>query len=213
MARRHVVQPGDCIASIAFESGLLPERVWEHADNRALRERRGDMHLLCVGDVVFVPDRAQRTVTVATGATHRFRRHAVPERLRLRFVDDEDRPRAGLRYELAVGERRSAGSTDSDGALLEWIPPDARSAMLTLHGTGGDEKYEVEIGSLGSASELDGVRARLCNLGYDCGDETGDQLGPLTTHGLRAFQADQDVAVTGTLDDATRAALLRAHGS
>jgi hypothetical protein len=208
-----VVKPGDCVSSIAFEHGVLPERVWDRPENRALRDQRADMHVLLPGDVVFVPDREARVEHRPTGATHRFRRRAVPDRLRVRFVDDEDRPRAGVRYELIVGEQSSVGRTDGDGLVLEWIPPSAKSAKLILHGERRDEEYELDVGFLDPVTTLAGVRDRLRNLGYDCGDEQGDAQGPITERRLREFQEAQRLGVTGIADGDTRAALTRVHGS
>ena len=209
---RHTVKAGDCIASIAFENGLLPERIWDSSENQALREKRSDMHILLPGDVVFVPAIAAREVTARTGAVHSFRRRAVPERLRVRFLDVNDRPRAGVPYELSVDGVLSRGETDGDGVVLEWIQPSARAARLTLCCEDGDEDYDLEIGHLDPIEEPDGLRARLANLGYPCDDETGP-LGPATQRRVREFQDDHHLEGTGSVDDATRAAIVRAHGS
>jgi hypothetical protein len=74
MATWHVVGEGDFVASVACAHGLLPETVWNHPENAALREQRESMYVLCAGDRVFIPDRVVVARRARTGARHVFRR-------------------------------------------------------------------------------------------------------------------------------------------
>ncbi|MFC1792330.1 peptidoglycan-binding protein, partial [Planctomycetota bacterium] len=75
----------------------------------------------------------------------------------------------------------------------------------------GDE-FDLELGHMNPVSETSGVKARLHNLGYDCGpvDETMDEK---TVEAIKAFQQDVGLSTSGELDQATRDALVREHGS
>jgi hypothetical protein len=196
------VQQGDCISSISFAHGFDPRAVWDHPQNAELRTLRGSPNVLLPGDMVFVPDRQPKTVAVTTGRQHRFRRQGVPEVLRLQFLDAEGQARAGLPYTLSIGELRRQGTTGTDGALKEPIPPDARLARIAL-GEGEEEQiFEIRLGELDPASEVTGFQARLNSLGYACGEEDGT-VGSHTRIALADFQRDHEIEVTGEPDKAT----------
>ena len=68
--------------------------------------------------------------------------------------------------------------------------------------------------------EPSGVRKRLRHLGYHCDplrpegpDSPEEALAALDRSAIQAFQQDHQIAPTGEIDDATRAALVEAHGS
>lgn len=209
MSRRHTVQPGEGISRIAELYGFAPETIWTCPENRELSERRSDPNVLVPGDVVFIPDKMPRTVSVKTGKVHRFRRVEVPPRLVLRLVES-GRPRAGLGFRLVLDDGRTLqGSTDGDGILRTYVPSAARSARLYL----ADEPVSIEVtfGELQPVSEIRGVQQRLRNLGFDIGDE--EAFGPGTRSALRAFQLRAGLQETGELDDATRESLARYHDS
>lgn len=203
MPIRHTVRPGECLASIAFERGLLPATVWNHPDNESLRDAR-DEFVLQPGDVLVVPDTRTKSASVATDATHRFRRRAVPERLRLR-LHDATGPRAHVPYQLTACGLVARGQTDADGLLDTWIPPACPAARLVF---GDGRVLHLELGHLDPADTDRGARARLRNLGYLRGVED-DRRAALA---LAAFQQTQGLESTGRLDDATCAALVEAHG-
>ena len=75
-----------------------------------------------------------------------------------------DRPRANLKYTLVLENgQHIAGTTDGNGFLEEFVPPQCPSARLIIS---SDEEYDVEIGSLNPVETESGVRQRLRNLGY-----------------------------------------------
>lgn len=41
MPRRHNVKLGDCLSSIAFNTGFFADTLWQHPDNRQLRAKPG----------------------------------------------------------------------------------------------------------------------------------------------------------------------------
>jgi hypothetical protein len=206
MAIRHVVQQGDCIASIAFEHGFFPDTIWMHHENDELRKARLDPNVLLPGDEVFVPDKRVDVVKRATDARHVFRRRGVPEVLRIQLLR-HGKPRKHTSYSLEIDGVVEQGMTDDDGVVGASIPPAARRGVLTLTDTG--ESFDLDLGGLDPVTELTGVQGRLRNLGLYRGPIDG-VLGAQTERALRRFQElEPDLEPSGALDDATRDALER----
>jgi Putative peptidoglycan binding domain len=202
MAREHRVREGDCISSIAFESGFFPDTVWKHPENAALRDKRADPNVLAPGDQVFVPDLRPSAAAGATGRRHCFRRLGVPEHLRLTLAS-YGKPRANARYRLEIDGAPRRGVTDAEGRIDVPIPPNARRAVLVV----GEDRYELTLGGVDPLNEDAGTRHRLENLGYLTATVTDLAVA------IARFQADHRLPSTGKLDDATRAELGEAHGS
>src|SRR4051794_12016743 len=101
MTIRHVVKPGDSVIQLSDEHGFYAMTIWNHADNAALKRRRADMNILLAGDVVVIPDKRGKTVEVATGRRHTFRRRGVPAIYRVQLIE-YGKPLAELPYRLIV---------------------------------------------------------------------------------------------------------------
>jgi hypothetical protein len=203
----YTVQQGDCIASIAYERGLLWKTIWDYPQNAKLKEKRKDPNILYEGDIVFVPDKEDKEESCATEQKHSFRRKGVPEKLRLKLMAG-DEPVANENYVIDVDGKVKSGTTDREGNLEESIPPNAKRAKFWL----GAEKqeHEIDLGHLDPVDEITGVQARLNNLGFACGKVDGIK-GPKTAAALRRFQKKHGLEETGEVDDQTRKALVRAH--
>ena len=201
-----IVAEGDCISSIAAATGHFPDTIWNDDANRELREKRTDPNVLLRGDIVVVPPLRPGKVACATGQLHRFRRKGIPEKLKLRLLDEDDAPRAGLEYRLVIGEAELSGVTDGDGYIEQWVPNDAKGATLMI----GAEEFDLAVGSLDPVESPTGLAARLENLGYlDATDAT--EL--VVAAALRGFQAHEGLDLTGIADSATTAKLVERHGS
>lgn len=207
MPQDHPVARGEGLSSIAETYGFSPDRIWNDAANAGLRRVRPDPEILAEGDVVVVPDRAAREVAARTGRRHTYRRVGVPALFSLKLMAGSS-PRAGEPYVLEVGDRRFEGTTDENGVIRHYVPPSARTALLTLGEAG--ERFDVEIGGMDPLSELSGVQKRLSNLGFACGEPDG-VLNAATAAALRQFQASRGLEPSGAPDDATLRALARAH--
>ena len=208
MPKQHTVVQGESIISIAEVHGFFAETLWDHPANAALRELRQYRNVLAPGDVVTIPDKVEKSLPVTTGRSHVFRRRGVPALLRLRLLDEEQ-PRAGLVYRLVVGGREQRGVTDDDGVLEKYVPTSAREGVLLL-GDDDDEVIQLKLGELDPVSEISGIQARLNNLGFACGELSGE-LDDATREALRDLQRRFDLAVTGEPDPATRARLFALH--
>ncbi|WP_437600947.1 peptidoglycan-binding domain-containing protein [Sorangium sp. So ce590] len=206
-----VVGARDCLSSIAFEHGHSWRTLWDHPDNAALRAARTSAHVLRQGDRVVVPERRPKEEEAATGKRHTFRRKGVPEQLRIRFGTPEF-PRAGVPYVLTIDGDPLPGKTDANGELVCFLRPNARDAELVLRPEDApEEHYAVGLRELDPIDTVRGLKHRLRNLGY-LGGSTGDDLDPATIGAMHDFQARSGLPRTDAPDDATRAALLSAHG-
>ncbi|HET9959411.1 MAG TPA: peptidoglycan-binding domain-containing protein [Polyangiaceae bacterium] len=124
-----------------------------------------------------------------------------------------DEPRANVKYVVELDEVRISGVTDGDGVLECDIPTKARSGRLILApGTPDETVLPLNLGHLDPIDTVSGVKQRLANLCFDCGDRS-DEETPGFASALRAFQTKQGLAPTGQLTSETRHALQTAHGS
>ena len=125
----------------------------------------------------------------------------------------EDEARKELAYKLFVDGETIEGTTDGDGYVDCEIPPKASVGRLVLApGTPDETEVRVQLGHLDPVDEVSGVKQRLRNLCFDCGDH-GDEETPELGAALRAFQSKHGLEPTGELDDKTRAELKKAHGT
>jgi hypothetical protein len=208
----HRVQQGECLASIGALYGIPWQRIWDHPDNEELKQRRKSPHVLLPGDTLHVPDKAEKTIDMQTGAAHKIkvRRPTVPLRLLLQKGNGD--PLAGKRYRLEVGVLIREGQTADDGLVEEEIPADAEAGSLTLwlddREDGPTRVIPLRIGHLDPAESKSGLEARLKNLGYSV---------PEDDHGRRkalaAFQKAHDLEAHGDLDDNTKTKLFDLHGA
>lgn len=203
MPTDHVVKAGDCFLSIADRYGFFPETLWNHAENRELKQERKDPNVLQVGDVVHVPDLTLNEESKADKKRHRFRRKGVPGKLKIRILDDWE-PRKNAKYRLVIDGAIIEGQTDGDGFVEEDLPPDASQGELILdRDDGGTDHYRFNFGTVHPIHTDEGVKHRLQNLGYDI-----DEMPEAIT----GFQRDQELDETGAANDETRSKLQEVFG-
>jgi len=208
---QHIVQQGESIISLSKQYGIPARKIWDHPDNRPLRERGRKVSILFPGDTVTIPDRENKQVEGATERRHRFRSLGRGSWLRLRFLRRGE-PRAGESYRLIVDGREYRGTLDDEGKLEVRVPADARGGTIFLGDPQKPERLEVRVGHLDPLQESAGVQERLRNLGLFRG-ENDSASGPRMQAALRRFQARNGLELTGELDEATRTKLIEIHGS
>ncbi|KYG08864.1 hypothetical protein BE21_21160 [Sorangium cellulosum] len=217
VARVHVVRPGDCIESIAAALGCAWRNLWEHDDNRDLRERRQNPNLLAPGDILRAPNSLRpRPLSITPGGTHRYRARVPLTTVRLRLVRDHAsdggdaviRPLANVAFCLSAGGRTVEGSTDGDGNLEARVPAAARHATLLL-APGSDDEHRVDIavGHLDPIDEPSGVAQRLENFGLLSGPRTETTI----RRALASFQAEHGLGGDGAPTPETLAKLREIH--
>ena len=205
----YTVRQGDTTASIAYEAGFLWETIWNHGNNAELKRQRGNPNVLYPGDVLFVPELQPKEEAGATEQRHRFRRRGVPEKLRIRLLDENDEPRSGLPYVLEIDGGLFEGTTNDEGVIEHPISPAARGGRLTV-GESGEERYRLNLGHLDPIQEITGVQGRLRNLGMYLGEVNGE-MTPETVEAIREFQRHRNLEENGALDDETRRQLADLH--
>jgi len=210
MAEDYSVQDGDCISSIAYSFGFLPETIWNLPENADLKLLRKDLNVLMPGDTVHIPDLTVQDFPRPTDQLHKFVLHGTVEKLCLRLLDINQKPRVNLDYTLVVDGRRRKGRTDGEGKLTESILPNAKDGKL-LVGTDGAEVITLQLGQLNPVADITGVKARLSNLGYYQGT-IDTNVDDQTAQAISEYQTKQGLPVTGTADDATQSQLLQDHG-
>lgn len=203
MPLKHTVQQGESVISLSDEYGLFANTVWNDPANAELKNDRKDMNVLMPGDILHIPDIREGKVEKLTGVRHVFRRKGIPAIYRLQVFDIEE-PRANQQYRLTIDGKLYEGTTDEQGILEEYVPATSKEGELII----GDDEFKllIEFGYMDPITEIVGVQKRLNNLGFICGEPTGE-LDDSTRGALLAFQKRFHLELTGEPDDTTLAEL------
>ncbi|MCL4221618.1 MAG: peptidoglycan-binding protein [Phycisphaerales bacterium] len=199
----HVVRHGECLLSISDRYGFFPETLWNHADNRQLKQQREDPNVLQAGDVVHIPDLNRKEESKPDKQRHRFRRKGVPGKLRIRLLDN-GQPRAHVPYRLVIDGHIIEAQTDGDGFVEQDLPASASQGELIVdRDDGGTDHYHFNFGTVDPIDTEAGQRHRLHDLGYDTTEHP---------EAIRAFQRDHDLEPSGQADDQTLSKLQEIFG-
>lgn len=208
----YVVKQGDYLAKIAHAHGFDPDTVWNDPKNAELKETRAP-NLLHPGDILYVPAREPQWLPLHQGTNNVYVAKVPQTKVRLVF-NDFDKPRANEPYRvLGLGEPKE-GTTDGEGAVEIQVPVHIREVQIHFPQT--QVTYPVHIGDMDPIDESTGVRKRLGHLGYYQEPSPGAGQNDAEENeraAIFAFQRDNALPTTGTLDDATKAKLLEKHGS
>jgi len=204
---RITVGDGDSIPSIAHAVGHFWETLWNHPENAELKGKRKNPNILAPGDEVFTPPLRLKDFSCATDARHSFVRKGVPLKLKMQlFLLGE--PRRNEPYTLILDDKIIRGTTDGDGNLEHFVKPDSKGGVIKLNG--GKEEYPVRVGYLNPVDNISGIKQRLNNLGFYCGNESEDEDEQFS-QALVQFQGENGLKQTGELDDATRGKIESLH--
>jgi len=208
MPKTHVVQAGECLASIAKANNFRSwKTIYYAAENKGLRDKRPNPNVLYEGDEVVIPDFGGKSHDRPADEKHSFTVQTPRWVLRLCMQDEEGNGIGGEPYELArPGFFPIKGKTAPDGMIEEELPADTRALTLKFMG----EEFQVQIGMLDPVSRAKGVQARLNNLGFNAGAVDGI-VGKNTSRAIYAFQLSEGLDATGKIDDETLKRLLFKH--
>lgn len=214
MPKPYQVKQGDTLLSIAEAFGFRTwEGIWNHESNARLRETRQDPQVLAPGDVVNIPEKKPKSVKVATLQKHTFKAKVIKSVFRTAVVDETGKPLANKRYSVTVGEKKKSGTTDEKGMVELEVPPVAADGLLEVDlgdASGKKLRFNLKVGHLDPIEKTAGVKARLTNLGFLCG-EVNDAADDALKTALRNFQIVHKLAVTGEADAETKRVLLQRH--
>ena len=204
--KSHRVVQGECINSIAAQTGHLPDMIWHYPGNAKLRAKRGDPDVLQPGDALVIPERDPGFYDAATERRHCYRRKGIPAYLHFQIqVPGEGVD--GEAYEFDDGQRLTSGTIGGDAKIDLRVDPRIRRARLRLLG----RWFEIELGGLDPLDSVEGQQARLNQLGFEAGPVDG-KYGPKTTSAMRAYQAARGIEQTGMPTQATLDRLKRDFG-
>lgn len=209
MGKPYIIKQGECLASIAADFGFRRwQTIYDHADNEELRNTRPNPNIMFPGDTIIIPDKRPRKEKLAVNAKHKITLETSKWRLKLALRDTDGEPVAEEEFTLR-GPRLPLieGKTDSEGVIDIIINPQSSQAVLSIRGN----RLDLAIGGLDPASRIEGIQARLNNLGYPAGPVDGVS-GRRTRAALRAYQEGRpELTASGELDDDTRRSLLEEH--
>lgn len=218
--RALLVRQGDHLAALAARHGFDADGVWNHEENRELREQRGDGRVLAAGDVLHVPEAEGQDLPYSAKSTNRYRATVEMTQLRFRLRRGGAQVLANEPYRVTGMHQPIEGSSDGDGQVEIEVPAHQRELYLELPDRG--EVMAIGVGQLEPIEERRGLRSRLTNLGYlipmemihpiGAWAQGGEEIERETAEALRAFQHDHELEPSGELNDETRRALLDAHG-
>lgn len=214
--RPHVVRQGEYLTKLAHTLCFDASAVWNDPQNAALRARRKNPEILCPGDVLMVPEPAPRKpLSLAVGSHNAFKAKVPTVRVAV-VVKEGGEPLADEPCMIDGLGPRVPAKSDGEGRVEIEVPLHVREVRLIFYKRA--LVVPVGVGELDPVEEPSGVRQRLEHLGY-----YGIVLGPakraaptpepeLDAEALRGFQRAHSLPDTGVADEATRAALVAAHG-
>jgi hypothetical protein len=215
MAEMHTITQGEHLAGVAAENGFLDYTiVWDHPDNAALRQQRGNPNVLLPGDRVYIPDKTQGPENGNTSQRHKFVVDYKQLRLRLHLEDSYEKPVANALCAVTLDDRTIQIVTDENGKLELPISPETKRCTLRISGSQtpfADETMAVNLGHLDPEDSLSGQLSRLNNLGYFPG-VSGNSDAPEFVSAVQEFQCDQGLIIDGKLGPVTQAKLKQVHG-
>ena len=157
MAKQRVGE-NESTSSLAKRHGFYWKTIWEHGENAELRQKRKDPNVLAADDQIFIPKLEQKKVSVGTESEHVFVRKGEPTEIKMQLLELGE-PRKNAPYIFVVNGVSKNGQTDGEGILKQFVPGDAKKAMLYFKD--GAEEHKLRIGSLDPTDLASGIVQRL----------------------------------------------------
>lgn len=128
-------------------------------------------------------------------------------------IQDRFGPAADEPFVLTIGgvAGKITGRTDSQGVVSAQIPRSARRGRLEVGEDLSRISFSLEFNDLPSVDTAAGQKRRLLHLGFASAATAGANAQYLIA-AARAFQKAHGLPVDGEMNEASRSALLRAHG-
>ena len=211
----HIVRAGECLSELAYRRATSAKAVWTHPKNAELRAARPNPEVLAPGDLIWLPaEPSQSAFDVWPGMTLNAFATIPTRTIAIRLIDEDGTPVANEGFRVAGGKALPPAMTDEAGHALFEVPLTTREAVLILPSR--HMQLVVKPGRLDPLCTLAGAVGRLQNLGYGAHDLdalSSAEREEYATFVLAWFQREQGLPATGTLDEATRAALSSRGGN
>ena len=215
MMKPYVIKQGEYLTKLSHTRGFSADEVWNHADNADLKQARENPNMLRAGDVLFIPDEPTKPLALTAETENKYVAK-VPTVTVSVVLDEDDEPLADVTYRLeGLGDEQEYTS-DGEGRITFEAPVNVREVVIHL--VDKDMRLRVGVGDLDPADTPSGARMRLTALGFYGGRVQGEDAyvahdDATLAAATQAFQQAQGLDASGELDDATRNALVAAHGS
>ena len=210
MAENYQVKQGDCIASVAFEKGFFPDTIWNHPENKDLKNSRKDMNVLLPGDVVYIPDKRVKEISEPTNQVYKYKLKGVPANLILVLHYGGD-PIIEESYTLDIDGKKSEGKTDKEGKVRIPIYPNAKKGKLVVGEGERQIEYALDLGVLDPLDNVLGFKQRLLNLGYKVG-KLDEKVTVEFKEAIKCFEADNHLDQTGEMSGTNEQKLKEVFG-
>jgi hypothetical protein len=206
-----MVADGEHLSCIAEENGFGSfERIFDAEENSELKEIRPNAHQLVVGDIFILPDKQVEVRAAPLDQTTLISIKKQELFVRLKVLDYLGEPIANEAGVLRLRTKELPVTTDADGFFQVAVPRSTRRAELTIAGL----TFQLRVGALQPSSEVEGVRARLMNLGCWAGQSEPEDIGNEGEFslGIELFQEDAGLPVDGKISDDLATKLVESHG-
>ncbi|MEM9691445.1 MAG: hypothetical protein AAGA56_02780 [Myxococcota bacterium] len=213
-ARPYVIQPGDTLRRVAMLHDLDPTSIWGHEKNAELAEER-DPEMLAPGEILFIPEPEDPTLTVTAETSNQFSAETPTIRVYIKFEGEEGPLKEEAYVVNGIGEDPIEGTLDDEGLLDITVPLLLRYFHIEFPER--DITHEVAVGFLDPVDVPSGRRARLLHLGHlpvgrDVRDPHVFATRESEQRSTASFQEAHGLEPTGFLDEATGEWLVRRHG-
>jgi hypothetical protein len=200
-AGEHQLSRTQTIGGVANETGVLASTILAHDDNREFCEARSANTLL-EGDRLVVPP--VRVESRDLGATQANRFEFGESSVVAMVLQHRGQPLANKRVMLVDGDLVSEATTDPKGAVVLAVQGGATRATVEVETDEGNVlSFDVSVGSLPPIDTVEGISARLRNLGYAVSDSN---LAALSQFRPESETSDEGVVIDRETLEALRAA-------
>jgi hypothetical protein len=175
-----------------------------HPKNAEIRGRRSP-NVLLPGDIIQIPKPPTKAAPREIGAKKKRTTF-----IRLAF-NSGNKPEANEPFVAEGLHVKVEGKTDAQGNLLVEVPVELHEFKIRF--LKSNTVYPIEVGDMEPVDEPSGARKRLQHLGFRTSDAPNEDVEALDHQAVESFQRAHKLQPTGALDDETKTALVREHGS
>ncbi|MEO7329268.1 MAG: phage baseplate assembly protein V, partial [Minicystis sp.] len=208
----YLIRQGDHLARLAFIHGFDLNKIWDDPKNAEIKAKRKKASILHPGDIVYFGRAKREGLPLTKGCSNSYAATIPKKALQITFKEER---LLNAKFKIEGVGATLEGATDGQGNLRIQIPVYVRELKLVFPEL--FLEYELKVGDLDPIDETTGVRKRLDHLGYRKAPSGRGESEPEAKEADRAaiaeFQQDHDLEATGELDQSTRDAILKAHGS
>lgn len=137
-SKKHSALYDETITSIAAQYGFSPKTLWEHPENKTLKEKRPNMNILQKGDEVFIPGKSVKWEMVQAEKQYTIKLEGIQSFINLQLLDSDRTSRPNATYLISITAKSGKtfpdrkGTTDNDGFINEPVPPDVDTATIIV---------------------------------------------------------------------------------